>query len=53
MIPGLLAWSLLFNYIFLWLYINGEEDMPIVVKSTPPSANRTSNKYKGWKEDWE
>jgi len=37
---------------FLWLYVNDEEDMPTVVKSTPsPSADRTSKKYKSWKED--
>ena len=38
---------------FLWLYVNGEEDMPTVVKSTPPSADKTSKDYKSWKEDWE
>ena len=38
---------------FLWLYVNGEEDMPTVVKSTPPSADRTSKEYKSWKEDQE
>jgi len=37
---------------FLWLYVNDEEDMPTVVKSTlSPSADRTSKKYKSWKED--
>jgi len=36
---------------FLWLYVNSEEDMPIVVKSTPSSADRTSKEYKSWKED--
>ena len=30
---------------FLWLYVNGEEDMPTVVKSTLPSADRTSTEY--------
>jgi len=38
---------------FLWLYVNGEEDMPTVVKSTPPSADKTSKDYKSWKEDRE
>jgi len=36
---------------FLWLYVNGEEDMPTVVKSTPPLTNKTSKDYKSWKED--
>jgi len=31
---------------FLWLYVNGEEDMPIVVKFIPLSTDRTSKKYK-------
>jgi len=31
---------------FLWLYVNGEEDMPTVVKSTPSLADRTSKEYK-------
>jgi len=38
---------------FLWLYVNGEEDMSTVVKSTPPSTDKTSKDYKSWKEDWE
>jgi len=38
---------------FLWLYINGEEDMPTVVKSTPSSTNKISKDYKSWKEDRE
>jgi len=38
---------------FLWLYVNGKEDMPTVVKSTPPSADKTSKDYKSWKEDRE
>ena len=38
---------------FLWLYVNGKEDMSTVVKSTPSLADRTSKKYKSWKEDWE
>ena len=38
---------------FLWLYVNGKEDMPMVVKSTPPSADKTSKDYKSWKEDRE
>jgi len=36
---------------FLWLYVNGKEDILIVVKSTLPLADRTSRKYKSWKED--
>ena len=36
---------------FLWLY--GEEDMPTVVKSIPPSSDRTSTEYKSWKKDRE
>jgi len=35
-----------FQLYFLWLYINGEEDMPTVVKSTPPSTDKTSKDYK-------
>jgi len=31
---------------FLWLYVNSEEDMPIVVKFIPLSTDRTSKKYK-------
>ena len=38
---------------FLWLYVNGEEDMPTVVKSTPPSADRTSTEYQSRKKDRE
>ena len=38
---------------FLWLYVNGEEDMPTVVKSTPPSTDKTSKNYKTWKENRE
>ena len=38
---------------FLWLYVNGEEDMPTVVKSTLPSADRTSTEYQSWKKDRE
>jgi len=38
---------------FLWLYVNSEEDMLTVVKSTPPLANKTSKDYKSWKEDRE
>jgi len=36
---------------FLWLYVNGKEDMPTVVKSTPSLANKTSMEYKSWKKD--
>jgi len=36
---------------FLWLYVNGEEDMPTVVKSTPLSTDKTSKDYKSWKKD--
>ena len=38
---------------FLWLYVNGEEDMSTVVKSTPSSADKTLKDYKSWKEDRE
>ena len=31
---------------FLWLYVNGEEDMPTVVKSTSSLTNKTSKDYK-------
>jgi len=31
---------------FLWLYVNGEEDMPKVVKFTPPLTDKTSKDYK-------
>jgi len=38
---------------FLWLYITGEEDMPVIVKSTPPLSDRISMEYKSWKENRE
>jgi len=38
---------------FLWLYVNSEEDIPMVVKSTPPSTDKTLKDYKSWKEDRE
>jgi len=36
---------------FLWLYVNGEEDMSTVVKSTLLSTDKTSKDYKSWKEN--
>jgi len=36
---------------FLWLYVNDKEDMPIVVKSISSFADRISKEYKSWKED--
>jgi len=38
---------------FLWLYVNNEEDMPTVVKSTSSLTDKTSKDYKSWKEDRE
>ena len=38
---------------FLWLYVNGEEDMPTVVKSILLLTDKTSKDYKSWKENQE